>query len=227
MTRKRALPLIRAALGLAVLVAPAARGADDPAARAFVQELVAAINRKDPDARRALMHPAALKCDRAPKEAMAEGGFVPRQGPIPDGYRWQIQALPAGAQGLFADKFDYPVRPTHQLQIDYEAAPRRSVAIVLQLARDRGGWREVTGCPKPETAAEAKRAAQARRGQSERTSRLAAEIAPALRAELLRLLADGRKVDAILRYREATNEDLAIAKGVVERLESDARAGTR
>ena len=36
--------------------------------------------------------------------------------------------------------------------------------------------------------------------------------------ELLRHLADGRKVDAILHYRNASNEDLAVAKGVVEQL---------
>jgi ribosomal protein L7/L12 len=31
-----------------------------------------------------------------------------------------------------------------------------------------------------------------------------------------KLLAEGRKVEAILRLREATGEDLAVAKGVVE-----------
>lgn len=211
----------------ALAVTENASSADDPAAQAFVQKLVDAINRKDDDARKSLMQPDALACSQAQKQAMAEGAYVPKWNPIPANYRWQISPMPAGMTGWFPDKFDYPVRPTHQLQIDFDTAPARSQSIVLQLVRSGNGWREVTGCPKAQTVVEAKAAAKARGQQEARIRSLTTSIAPKLKAEVLRHLADGRKVDAILHYRDATNEDLAVAKGVVEQLmqESEAHNG--
>lgn len=104
----------RTALLIAVcLSAGYASAASDPAEHKFVQQLVSAINGSDQSARKALMHPDALKCDEALKQSMAEGAFVPKQGPIPAGYRWRISPMPAGPAGWFADKFDYPVIPTH------------------------------------------------------------------------------------------------------------------
>lgn len=211
----------------ASLMLGSAQGAEDLAELAFVQKIVSAINRDDKEARKNLMHPDALVCDQALKQAMSEGAYVPKQSKIPSGYRWEISPMPAGVAGWFPDKFDYPVRPTHQLNIDFDTAPTRSEGILLQVVRYRNEWREVTGCPKAETVAEAKHAAAARGKQEGHIRELAANIAPKLKGEVLRHLAEGRKVDAILHYRNASNEDLAVAKGVVEQLmqESEARHG--
>lgn len=89
---------------------------------------------------------------------------------------------------------------------------------MLQLVRYRNEWREVTGCPKASTIIEARLAGKARGEQEERIRRLADGIAPELKREVLRYMADGRKIDAIMHYRNATNEELAISKGVVERV---------
>jgi ribosomal protein L7/L12 len=189
--------------------------AADPQARAFVQQLVEAINRGDAASRRALMHPAALRCDGLD----AAAAWAPRREAIPPGYRWRIEALPAGLKGLFAERFDYAVAPTHHLHIDYDSATHRSQSVLLQLVRERGGaWREVTGCPTLKTMDEARAAAPQRAEQATRIERVSAQLAPALKAEVTKLVAEGRKVDAILRVREATGEDLAVAKGVVDRL---------
>jgi ribosomal protein L7/L12 len=88
----------------------------------------------------------------------------------------------------------------------------------LQLVRERGQWREVTGCPKPQTVEEARKAAPLRAQQEQRIAQLVSRIAPGLKADVLRLVAEGRKIDAILQVRQATGEDLSVAKGVVERL---------
>ncbi|MDH4187255.1 MAG: hypothetical protein OEV08_09670 [Nitrospira sp.] len=203
------------------------RAAEDPGTRAFVQQLVRAINRDDGDARLKLMHPDAAVCASALKDAMVTGGLVPLKHRIPNDYRWSISELPAGATGFFPDKFDYSVRPTHQLQIDFDSGPNKSETMVLQVVRHGTGWREVTGCPRAKTITEAKQAAKDRGKQEARIRQLAANMAPAVKAELLRLLADGRKVDAILQYRNTSNEELAVAKGVIERLllEKDAKSG--
>lgn len=202
-----------------VLGGTAAAQPADPAAQAFVAQVVDAINRDDAPSRRALMHPDALRCERA----VAESGWAPKRGPIPAGYRWRIEPAPAGSRGLFADRFDYPVVPTHQLHIDYETAPNRSTSALLQLVRDRGQWREVTGCPKPQTVEAARQVAPLRAQQAERIAQIAAGLAPALRVEVLKLVADGRKIDAIMQVRQATGEDLTVAKGVVDRLSEPRR----
>lgn len=201
--------MVAAALG-----STAAAQADDPAARAFISQLVGAINRDDAASRRALMHPDALRCERA----IAESGWMPKRGPIPAGYRWRIEPTPAGSRGLFSDRFEYPVVPTHHLHIDYEIAPNRSASVLLQLVRDRGQWREVTGCPRPQTVEAARQAAPLRAQQEERIAQVAAGLAPALKADVLKLAAEGRKIDAIMQVRQATGEDLTVAKGVVDRL---------
>lgn len=206
----------------APLMTSNALGADDPAALALVQKIVDAVNRDDSEARRKLMHPDALACDQATKQAMAEGAYKQKQRKIPPGYRWQISEMPAGSSGWFSDKFDYPIRPTHQLQIDIETAPRRSESMMLQVVRYGKEWREVTGCPKPETIIEAKQVAKDRAKQEERIRDLAANIPPKLKDEVLRFLADGHKVDAILHYRNTTNEDLVVAKGVIVQLMQEA-----
>jgi hypothetical protein len=193
-------------------------GADDPAAKIFVNKIVAAINRDDNDARKSLMHPDALSCDQALKRAMAEGAFAPRQGPIPTAYRWRISAMPNGTAGWFPDKFDYPVLPTHQLHIDFQTAPNKTEGIMLQIVRYRNEWREITGCPKESTIIEARHAAKTRGQQEERIQSLTTSIAPKLKEEIMRHLADGRKIDAIIHFRNMTNEELAVAKGVVEQL---------
>lgn len=219
-------------LPVAILIAASlmtgnARSADDSAAQAFVQKVVAAINRNDMDARKKLMHPDAMACDQALKQAMADAAYAPKQSKIPPGYRWHISKMPAGMAGWFPDKFDYPVRPTHQLQIDFDITPTRSESTLLQMVRYGNEWREVTGCPKPETVLEAKQAAKSRGKQEEHIRELAANIAPKLKGEVLQFLAEGRKIDAYLYYRNATNEDLAVAKGVIEQLmqETEVRNG--
>jgi ribosomal protein L7/L12 len=210
-----------AALALAALACgPSFAQATDPHARAFVQQMVEAINRGDAAARRALMHPAALRYERLD----AAGPWAPPREAVPSGYRWRIEPLPAGSKGLFAERFDYAVTPTHHLHIDYESAPNHARSMLLQLVRERGGaWREVTGCPTAKTVQDARAAAPQRAEQAARIERVSAQLAPALKGEVIKLVAEGRKVDAILRLREATGEELAVAKGVVERLTAPAR----
>lgn len=211
--------LVLVCAALAALALGAAAQTADPAAEAFVRQLVQTINRGDPASRRALMHPAALRCERL----LAESPWAPQRQAIPVGHRWRIEPAPAASQGLFAERFDYPVVPTHHLHIDYTAAPNRTHSLVLQLVHADGRWHEVTGCPKESTMEEARRAAPQRAQQDERITRVAAQLQPALKAEVRRLVAEGRKIDAIMSLRQATGEDLAVAKGVVERMTEPGR----
>jgi hypothetical protein len=191
---------------------------------AFVKRLVEAINSKSLDRRKALVHPKSLAC------ATAEPGSfyywaVTRQArnTVPADYKWKMTPVPSDQPLMFADKFDYPIRPTHVLQLDFEAGPGRSTTIVLQIVYDARQWHEVVACPKPETAAAARAARQADAKRAERARELAAGVSPQLKQRLVGLVQQGRRIDAIKHYQEASGEDLTTAREVVELLTSQTR----
>jgi hypothetical protein len=203
-------------------VPPSARGADPQGL--FVQDLVAAINSKSPERRRAMLHPRSLVCANAAAGSFQDEMFS-RQAErgVPAGYTWTITPVPPKQPPMFADTFDYPIHPTHLLQIDYATGPTSSTTIVLQLVYDAKQWREVTGCPKPGAIEAAREAAKIRAQQLERVQALVASVSPSLRNAVLTLVKEGRRVGAITRYASETGEDLATAKAVVDRLAAQVR----
>lgn len=203
-----------------LLFIPATALPADPQAQAFVQALVEAINSKDTAKRKALVHPGSLQCATQQDTLLDEQFARQARLPVPTNGRWTLTPAHPG-QPLFADKFDYPVRPTHLLQLDFETGPNRSTTLLLQLAKHGNDWREVSACPKPETAAAAKVASQARARQQEKVAQLLKSIPPKLKHEVVALLKDGRKIDAIRHYRAASNEDLSTAKAVIDAIQDE------
>jgi len=63
-------------------------------------------------------------------------------------------------------------------------------------------------------------AREARLKQEKRVQSLASSMPPPLRANVSRLVAEGRKIDAIKEYQRASGEDLSTAKSVVELITS-------
>lgn len=220
--RRRLLGLAWVLLSLAPPHAgPPAWAADD--AGAFVKDEVAAINSGNVERRRALLHPRVLPCVDGEASEIFED-IVARQArrPVPPGYRWKLTEVPAGQPLMFADRFDYPVKPTHVLQIDFDTGPTSSSAIMLQVAREGGRWREVMPCAKPETIVEARAVRQANAKQAEQVRALAAKTPAALRDTVVALFKDGRRVDAYRHYAKESGQDLATAKAVVELLAAQA-----
>jgi ribosomal protein L7/L12 len=212
--------LLRALLigGLVLGMASEARAqAPDPGA--FVEALIAAINGKSLERRRALVHPAALPCTRGESRAFWDETIL-RQArrAVPPGYTWKVTPLPGDQPLMFADQFDYPVRPTHLLQLDFPTGPTGSTALIVQLALHADGWREVAVCPKPEVVKAARAAAAARARHAEKVKTLAAGVPAPLRDAVLRLVGEGRRVEAIKHFAGATGEDLATARDVVDLL---------
>jgi len=191
-------------------------------ADAFVKTLVDAINSKEAAQRRALLHTDSLRCATPGKDVLLDEQFA-RQArfPIPGTVAWRLTAAPPG-RPMFGDRFDYPVRPTHLMQLDVKGDNNETMYVVLQLARQAGAWREVVGCPKQETVAAATRVALARAGGQEKVGLLLKAMAPQLKADVLALLKEGRKADAIRAYRDVSGEDPTTATSVVEALEKEA-----
>jgi hypothetical protein len=215
----------RSACGLAaalLLALPGAAARAQSDADAFVKTLVDAINSKDPAKRRALLHTESLRCETPGKDVLLDEQFA-RQSrfPIPGTVAWRLSAAPPG-RPMFGDRFDYPVRPTHLMQLDVKGENNETMYVVLQLARQGGAWREVVGCPKPETAAAAMRVALSRAEGQEKADLLARTLAPQLKTDLLALLKGDRREDAIRAYRDVSGQDLATAKAVIDALEKEA-----
>jgi hypothetical protein len=208
-------------LGLALwlpLICHAQAGSPDHP-EAFAKLFVDAVNSKSAERRLALLHPKSKACINAQTQPYYDWIFS-RQSKyvIPAKYRVAGKPL-AAKQPLPSDgKSDYPLRPSHQLQIDFNTGSYSATSIILFLVRDGSRWYEVLPCPHPDAIAgiaaiEAKRAEQEQKVKS-----LVAGITDPLRAEIIALARQGQRIDAINRYRDATGQDLTTAKEVVDLL---------
>jgi hypothetical protein len=209
----------RLAAGVALTLASVApaHAQQTEADRTLVGELVAALNSGSLERRLALVHPGTRVCTEG------EGGewwreAVARQArdPVPPQHTARIAEL-AGLPP-FGERFDYPVRPTHQLQLDYAPAPHRSRTLLVLLARASGRWMEVVPCATADTLAAIRARRQDRAREAERIKALAARTPVDVRERVLKLYRSGRGLDAYQAYAQTSGEDLATAKAVVELL---------
>lgn len=211
---------IQVVCALVLLAAAAARGqaqeTDPPGVGEFVKSFVEAVNSKSVDRRKALLYPKSVTC---PGADLLEDIFV-RQAKrtVAEGYKWRITAIPPGQPLLFSDKLEYPIRPSHRLQVDFGTGETTVTTVIVQVIRDGDQWREVMPCPKPETIADARAAKEARAKQEQRVQELVAGTAPELKAAVLRLFKEGRRLEAYKHYASVSGEELALAREVVDRL---------
>jgi len=185
----------------------------------LAKSFVEAVNSHVLAQRVAILHPSSKACINAGTEPYFSWIFSRQMKYVipPAAYRVSIQQLPAS----WADgNLGYPLRPTHQIQIDFDTAPNRSTSVVLAAVRDGERWYEVLPCPGPEAIAGAQRSTAELQRQDEAARKAVAEIAAPLRSEILTLVKNGQRVEAIRKAAKATGNDLAIARLVVDLLTS-------
>lgn len=207
---------------MVLLAAPAlALGADNASQPLdFAPHLVAAINGKKLETRRALLHPKTLACVTKQSQPLIDESLADQfRYNIPKDYQVRAEALPADRPLAVSEGVVLPVRPTHQVFLEWQAGPTH-VTFGAQIAYADGAWREVWPCISDDKVPAMRAANEARRQQRLRAQSLAANLSPALRKELLDLLAKGQRIDAIKRYQEASKEDLSTSRAVVEAITS-------
>jgi hypothetical protein len=209
----------RLATGVALLLAGvgSVRAQPPEIDRAFVDGFVAALNSGSLEPRLALVHPGARDCTAGEvgewwREAVARQA----RDPVPAQHTAHIAELASAPP--FGERFDYPVRATHQLQLDYTPAPHRSRTVLVLLARDGNRWMEVVPCATADTVAAIRARRQERAKEAERIRTLAARAPADVRETVVKLYTSGRSADAYQAYARASGEDLATAKAVVELL---------
>jgi len=185
----------------------------------FAREIVKAIQSRNTEQRMAVLHSKSRACIDSMTRPYYDWIFTRQfRYQLPD--RFKVTSSPfSGPTGPLPDKSAYPVKPTHQVQIDFALSPTRNMSIVVLARNDGNRWFEVLPCPSPETLAGAKRSSAERDRQNRRIQELAARVTEPLRSELMSLIKAGRRIDAIRKYADTTGEELVIAKGVVEVME--------
>ncbi len=211
----------RIILGLALLspLLCIAQATDSGRPETFAKEFVDAVNSKSTERRLSLLHPKSRVCVNVQTQPYYDWIFSRQlRQVIPAAYKVTTKPVP-GEKALVSDgRSDYPLRPTQQLQIDFETGPYSSTSIILLIVHDGTRWYEVLPCPRPETITYVKAAEAERSKQELRVRSLVAKLADPLRAEIIALARKDQRIDAIKKYRDATGEDLSTAKYVVDLL---------
>ena len=188
---------------------------------AFAPRLVAAINGKNLEGRKALLHPKVLACLTPQTRPFFEERLANQfRHTVPADHRLRAEAIPPDRPLSFGDGVEFPLRPTHAIHIDWDTGPYKGVTLIAFLAYHEGTWRQVLPCVRPEKLPQMQAAKEARRKHEQRVQSLATSMPQSLRADLSRLVAEGRKIDAIKEYQRASGEDLSTAKSVVELITS-------
>lgn len=189
----------------------------------LVRQYVAAVRAKDAAQVMALFHPKMRACVNDSTREYFD--YLANQNlhlAPPGDYKTTITALSASGPPaiLPASMFQYPVQPTHQLQLDWNNSGTSSVTVMRNIVAQNGRWFMVEACP---TAAGMKffHDNMARRHQQQQhVQDLAAKLKNPLRAQLKTLLKQGRKIDAVHKYQAATGSDLTTAVQVTDILDS-------
>ena len=201
----------------------------DSARQRFARNYVAAIESKDPARIKALIHPQVLACKNFAEyfDLGKEQIFGNQPGP---GYKISFTALPGDFKlpMLPPDKFEFPVQPSYQLQIDWDRSTDgssdnhliRLASLIQFIAQKDGAWLLVFPCPNDAGIKLAREMIATGQKQKEHADTLTSQLKDPLRAELKAMLVEGRKIDAIKRYETATGADLTTAKQVIDTLES-------
>ncbi len=193
--------------------------AGDAARRRLVQQYMDAIRTRDVDALTRLTHSASRACvDDASRpffDSVLEGDL--RHARAVAGYRI-TRIVPAGAlsvPGVSDTLFREPVAATHEFQVDFGTAASQTT-LIRRIAPVDGAWYIVVPCPTPDGLERFREREVRRREQRAQAEALAAGLKEPLVSELKALLAAGRRLDAVRRYREASGTDLTTAVSVVD-----------
>jgi len=220
---KTALGSLLVAAGIAVVPLACRAQSDDPKhPEVFARRYVDAVGSKNPERFKALLHPKCLACMTAQNQEFYDSVFSRQsKDTVPANYKTTVEPIAANQGLLFENELVYPLRPSHELQIHFKTDNTKafsSTTLVVFVVYDAGRWHQVLPCPGPDTIAKMRVHKEESAKQDRRAQQLAANLSDPLRAELMDLLRNGQRVDAMKRYAAASGEDLTMANRVVELL---------
>lgn len=120
-----------------------------PGARDLVDRYVMAVGNHDLDGLKALFHSGSMACVTDETRADYDAGLTRAFANPPvrsADYPIKMAAIAAEGAVPFGAFLDYRVRPTHQLEVDLEAADGGTAPLVTPLIQADGGWAMVFPC---------------------------------------------------------------------------------
>jgi len=193
---------------------------------ALAKAYVAALQAKDRTQILTLFHPAVRACMNAGTKPFFDSIVSEQLKGFPSGDYSSIDIKPVKPKStpslwvfLPEKSFPYPVKPTYDIQVEWDSTPDGMFFDMLEAAPSGQSWYLVTACPTAEgmrltKAMLAKKAAQAAKAKA-----LAAKVHGPLLAQIKKLLAERDPLGAAQAYQKATGCDLTTAASVVDAIE--------
>jgi hypothetical protein len=217
------------AIALALLVSSALAATPDETAiqNTFVKQWIEALRSKDKARIVSFLHPAVRTCmnDPSTKDFFENALDHQAHTAAPAGpYRVTKLGPMQGPPPAFLPEegFPYPVRPTYELEIQFDQDNRVQVFSQF-LAPVNGSWYYVIPCPNEKGMAFFREELVKGAEQKKRAAELLADLKDPLRSELNDLLRQQQKIDAIHKYQAAAGVDLTTAVGVINALQESGR----
>ncbi len=212
-------------ISFALLASSALAASDDDAIQnTFVKPWVEALRSNDKARIVSLVHPAVRACmnDPSTKDFWDYTLYHQVHAAPPGAYRITKLGPMQGPAPTFLPEEDvaYPVRPTYELQIEFE---QNNLVFIQFLAAANGSWYYVIPCPNEKGMAFFREQLVKGAEQKKRTAELLADLKDPLRGELNNLLRQQQKIDAIHKYQAAAGVDLTTAVGVINALQEAGR----
>lgn|GEM_PF-4585036 len=191
----------------------------------YVLRYVEAVNSADIEKLKSLSHSSYLRCINSKNQDFFEDLFQKSLNRvIPKDYDVSIELLSDESvakemEGAKKLGLPYPIRPTHQLQIDYKKSEYSFVTIIRKLTFEAEKYYETSGCPTVEMVEKFREMRTRKEKSRKRAETLFHKLEDPLLSELTQLLKGGQKIAAWKRYSEVTGESLGTAKEVLSHIQ--------
>jgi hypothetical protein len=188
--------------------------------KAFATQYIAAINAKDSAKLWSYLTPETRACVTPQNKDVYDALFaIQLDDKIPLDYRLMFTAVNESNAKAMADRQYFPVKPEHQLQIDYQFG-NDVTGLVLWIVHQNGRVYADQPCATEKFIKEYRDDAPQRAHYKE----VAAQIQDPLRSELPKFIADHDRSSAISKYHDATGADMGTSMQVINALKQTADA---
>ncbi|MEP6938031.1 MAG: hypothetical protein ABI871_08170 [Chthoniobacterales bacterium] len=112
--------------------------------QAFLAAYISAVNSRNIAKLAELAHPKCLVVVTPQNKDFYDYWFTKEtRRNIPPDCKLTVTVIPADGALPFENIVSYPIRPTHQIQLDFDYAPNKSVSVIRQLVHEGDKWYEV------------------------------------------------------------------------------------
>ena len=190
-----------------------------PTLNELVSRYVAAINAQDATAVNGLAYPESLACiTQDNRDFYDRAVAVSMRKHIPADYHFTDTTL-SGKDVLPLNGYaTFPIRPTHQIQIEYSSGAENSGTVLLWLVSKNGHWYNDEPCINSIIIKQFHDDLPNIKARERATKSLVAQIQGPLLSELKSLLKQGKDATASHRYAQAAGKDNDTSLMVIEEL---------